>query len=115
MPFSRENMGVLREISVTKNVPTKIPIYQKHQICRDESVDLDKAFSLELENCTSMVNDLIIGDKKRSKKKSSMTFKKLETQISSTMKNMELNLAVVENSSISKMLAMICLIVSIVN
>lgn len=112
MSSSRDSIGVLREVSVTKNVPTKIPVYKKPGVLRDACVDLDSAFKSDLENCTSLVSNLILGDKKKTKKKSSMTFKKLESHMNLTRKNMALNLSVVENSSISKMLAIMCLAVS---
>ncbi|CAB0036240.1 unnamed protein product [Trichogramma brassicae] len=48
-------------------------------------------------------------EKSRKRKRASMTAKKLETQMSQFFSGLEQNLAVVENSSICKMLATTCL------
>lgn len=113
MSSPTENMGVLREMMVVKNVPNKISYYKKSGKIRDTPVNLDNGFDFDLENCTSLVADLVLGDTKKTKKKTTMTFKKLENQMNLSLKNNDLNLSVVENASISKMMAIICLAVSI--
>jgi hypothetical protein len=109
MSSRRESIGVLREVPCIKSIPLSVLDHRKVP-----DIFLNQTKHVE-EYLPGLINDtvkMILGKRKKIDKKPSMTMKKLECQMNQFFKNMVLNVAVVENSSISKMLALVCLAVS---
>ena len=123
MSSPTEGYGILREACPTNFAPSALEQWSKDIFLVKEKGN-GKAPLLEtatpekndLTLVAEAVVDVLLSDRRKrqlKKKKPAITLKRLEKDMSKMVNNNKENIAVVENSSIQKMLAKVCLAVSL--